>query len=268
MKYAFMSFSTPTLGLIEMVQVAERYGYDGIEPRLDAGHAHGVEVSTTPEERAAIRRSFADTEVRLACLATSLRYADPSQTKDMLRQTRGRIDLAVDIGAPALRVFGGRIPEGVSRERAIGLLVESLGSVAEYAAGHGITLCLETHDDWCNPLHVAAVVAQVNQPAVAVNWDVMHPVRTGYATMDEAFDTLRPWIRHLHVHDGVGSEGSELVPIGQGNYDHRRVIELLLRTDFDGYVSGEWIDWEPYDVHLPRELATLKRYEREQRSAI
>jgi sugar phosphate isomerase/epimerase len=261
MKYAFMSFSTPELTLAEMVRVAEQYGYDGIEPRLDAGHAHGIEASITSEERAAIRRLFADTEIGLACLATSLRYADPDQTKDMLRQTRERIDLAADVGAPALRVFGGRIPEGVSRQRAIELLVESLSSVAAYGAERGVTLCMETHDDWCDPLHVAAVVGQVNHPAIAVNWDVMHPVRTGYTTMDEAFETLKPWIRHLHVHDGVGGESLELVPIGQGDYDHRRVIELLMSLDFEGYISGEWIDWEPHAIHLPRELATLKRYE-------
>jgi sugar phosphate isomerase/epimerase len=267
MKYAFMSFSTPKLSLVETIHVAEQNGYDGIEPRLDAGHAHGVEVSASPEERASIRRLFAATEVELACLATSLSYADPDQADVMLRQTRERIDLAADVGAPALRVFGGRIPEGISRERAIELLVESLGSVAEYAVERGITLYLETHDDWCDPLHVAAVVEQVNQPAVAVNWDAMHPVRTGHATMDGAFETLKPWIRHLHVHDGVGGESLELVPMGQGDYDHRRVIELLMSIDFDGYISGEWIDWEPYDVHLPRELATLKRYEQEHRSA-
>jgi len=261
MKHSFMSFSTPKLSLAEMIQVAERYGYDGIEPRLDAGHAHGVEVSTTPEQRATIRQLLADTEIRLACLATSLRYADPGHTEDMLRQTHERIDLAGDIGAPTLRVFGGKIPRGISRERAIELLVESLGAVAERAAERGVTLCLETHDDWCNPLHVLAVMEQLNLPAIAVNWDVMHPVRTRQATMDESFAALKPWIRHLHVHDGVG-EGVELAPIGEGEYDHWRVIELLMTIDFDGYVSGEWINWEPYDVHLPRELATLKRYER------
>jgi sugar phosphate isomerase/epimerase len=263
MKYSFMSFSTPTLSLADTIRIAERFGYDGIEPRLDAGHAHGIEASATPKERAAIKQLLADTDVRLACLATSLQYADPSRTGDMRRQTHERIDLAGDVGAPALRVFGGRLPEDVSRERAIALLVESLGGVADHAAERGVTLCLETHDDWCDPRHVATVVEQVNHPAVAVNWDVMHPVRIGHATMDEAFRILKPWIRHLHVHDGVGGESLELVPIGEGDYDHRRVIELLLDMDFDGYISGEWIDWEPYDLHLPRELATLKRYEGE-----
>ena len=38
------------------------------------------------------------------------------------------------------------------------------------------------------------------------------------------------------------------------------------RLDLDvihGYLSGEWIGWEPYAVHLPRELAAMRAYERE-----
>lgn len=261
MKYSFMSFSTPKLSSAEMIQTASRYGYDGIEPRLDAGHAHTVEVGTTAEKRVAIRQMFVDSNVSLACLATSLSYADPSQSEGMLNQTHERIDLAGDIGAPILRVFGGRIPQGVSREQATDLLVESLSAVAEHAAERGVTLCLETHDDWCDPRHVVAVVRQVNHPAIAVNWDLMHPVRLGFATIDEGFEMLKPWVRHLHAHDGIG-DGGQLVPIGQGDYNHKRVIELLVEAGFDGYISGEWIDWEPYEVHLPRELATLEGYEK------
>ncbi|MBN2584380.1 MAG: hypothetical protein JXL80_15065, partial [Planctomycetes bacterium] len=103
-----------------------------------------------------------------------------------------------------------------------------------------------------------------HSPAVAVNWDVMHPVRAGGSTMDLAFETLQPWIEHLHVHDGTRTlDKLELAPIGTGDFDHRRVIELLAGMDYDGYISGEWINWEPVEVHLPRELATLKRYESE-----
>jgi sugar phosphate isomerase/epimerase len=95
-----------------------------------------------------------------------------------------------------------------------------------------------------------------------VNWDIMHPVRREFATIDESFETLKPWIRHLHIHD-ASKETGELVPIGEGFVDHRRAIELLSSISYDGYLSGEWINWDdPYEVHLPRELATLKSYER------
>ncbi|NIA15337.1 MAG: TIM barrel protein [Nitrospiraceae bacterium] len=259
MKYAFMTFSTPGLSLSETLDVAKRYGYDGIEPRMDAGHAHGVEIAATKDERAGMRAQAEEAGIALACLATSLTYADPAKTGDMLRQTHERIDLAGDLGIPAMRVFGGGIPEGISREQATDLLVSSLESVADHAAERSVVLCFETHDDWCDPNYVAAVLERVNHPHVAANWDIMHPVMRGHSTMDEAFETLRSWIRHLHIHDGTAGGG--LVTIGEGIIDHRRALELLATTAFDGHISGEWINWEPYEDHLPRELAILKEWD-------
>ena len=260
MKYSFMTFSTPELSLAEVLEVAREYGYDGIEPRLDAEHAHGIEVESTPAQRTAARQQAADAGIAIACLATSLQYADPAKTADMLGQTHERIDLAGDVGAGVMRVFGGQLPEGVGRDQPTDLLVESLSGVASHAAERGVILCLETHDSWCNPGHVAAVLRRVSHSAIAVNWDIMHPVRTGEASIDQSFDTLEPWIRHLHVHDG---EGSALAPIGQGEIDHHRALELLLAINYEGFISGEWINWEAYKIHLPRELATLRRYEQE-----
>jgi len=258
MKYSFMSFSTPSLSLEDMLDVARRYGYDGIEPRLDAKHAHGIEVGATAREREAARKLSLDKGVQIACLATSVRFADPAETEEMIRQTHDRIDLAADVGATVIRVFGGRIPEGITRDQAVEQLVRSLLRVADHAAERGVTICLETHDDWCDPAHVAAVLSRVNHPAVAANWDIMHPVKRGGATVDVAFGTLKPWIRHLHIHDGTDAG---LVPIGTGDIDHRRAVELLRSVNYDGFLSGEWINWEPYEVHLPRELATMKSWE-------
>ena len=261
MKYSFMTFSTPELSLGDVLEAAARYGYGGIEPRMDSGHQHGVEIDATAGQRDAIRREAAQAEIELACLATSLSYADPEKTDDMVAETHERIDLAGDLAIPAMRVFGGKIPKGVSREQAIDLLADSLGTVADHAAERGVTLCFETHDDWCNPNHVAAVLERVDHPAIAANWDIMHPVRRGNSTIDASFDVLKPWIRHLHVHDG--DEAGNLVTIGEGLIDHRRALERLMSIDYDGYISGEWIGWEPYDVHLPRELAVLRQYEAE-----
>lgn len=262
MKYSFMSFSTPALDLAGMLELARKYGYDGIEPRLDSKHAHGIEVGTTAAQREAIRSQIEASGVALACLATSITYADPARTDEMIAQTRERIDLAGDLGAPTIRVFGGKIPEGVTREQAIDLLVSSLSKVADQAGERGVTVCVETHDHWCDPTHIATVLSRVDHPAIAANWDIMHPVRTAKVTMDDAFAALKPWIRHLHIHDGTTADG-KLAPIGTGDIDHRRALELLNTIGYGGFISGEWINWEPYEIHLPRELATMKRYESE-----
>lgn len=253
-----MSFSTPALSLQEMLQVARRYGYDGVEPRLDSKHAHGVEVSAGAQQRRQFREQARGAGVAVACLATSLKYSDPSATEQVVADTHERIDLAGDVGAPVMRVFGGKIPDGLGRERATELVADSLGRVADHAASRGVTVCVETHDDWCDPAHLAAVLRRVNHPAVAANWDIMHPVRTAKVDMAVAFETLKPWIRHVHIHDGIGPV---LAPIGTGEIDHRCAIELLKGAGYDGFLSGEWINWEPYEVHLPRELAAMKAYE-------
>jgi sugar phosphate isomerase/epimerase len=266
MQYSFMTFSTPQLTLAEVLATARQHGYDGIEPRLDAGHMHGVEVARTAAERAAIRRQVEASGVKLACLATSLTYADPAKSAAMNAATIERIDLAGDLGAPVIRVFGGVIPPGITRVAALKLVAESLSRAADHAARRGVTLAMETHDDWCDTLHVAEVMRRVQHPAIAVNWDIMHPVRLGFATIAESFETLRPWIRHLHVHDGVGKDIS-MKPIGSGEIDHRAAVRLLLEAGYAGFLSGEWIGWDDYQTYLPRELATLKRYEEEARRA-
>ena len=59
MRYSFMTFSCPDLGLREALDLARRLGYDGIEPRTDAKHAHGVEIDAPPARRAEARRLVA-----------------------------------------------------------------------------------------------------------------------------------------------------------------------------------------------------------------
>jgi sugar phosphate isomerase/epimerase len=264
MRYAFMSFSCPELTHDEMLAAAVEYGYDGIEPRAAAGHAHGVELTASPAERAAFRTRAEASGIEHCCLALSSRFADPATAQDTIVETRRYIDLAADIGAPTVRVFGGKLPQGVTRDAAIAGVSEALASLADHAAQRNVLICLETHDDWCDPTHVAAVMKNVDHPAVRVNWDVLHPLRVcslGFATTHAL---LKPWIAHTHVHDSTfdaDSVGSfEYVEMGTGLVDHRPVIDLLQAVGYEGYLSGEWINWEPYDVHLPREIAIMRSY--------
>ena len=260
-----MSFSCPELTLDEMISVARKFGYDGLEPRISSDHKHGIELDASESFRAECKAKAHDAGIELCCVATSCRYADPETTEEMVSDTHKAIDLAGDVGAPRLRVFGGPIPEGVDREKAIALLTESMKAVADHAARREVIVCVETHDSWCDPAHLAEVLARVDHPSIAANWDIMHPVRGGGVSMDEAFETLKPWIKHVHFHDGILKEDGALalVPIGDGFVNHRRAVERLKAVDYEGCLSGEWIGWEPCETHLPRELAMMKRYERE-----
>jgi sugar phosphate isomerase/epimerase len=90
----------------------------------------------------------------------------------------------------------------------------------------------------------------------------MHPVRRANMSIEESFNLLKPWIKHCHFHDGIieDEEKVKLVPIGQGQIDHKKTVELLKSMNYNSFMSGEWINWEPYEKHLPREIATMKQY--------
>ena len=105
-------------------------------------------------------------------------------------------------------------------------------------------------------------MAAVDAPSIAVNWDILHPIRGGNSTMDAAFTILRPWIRHVHIHDATTNPATlEFLPIGDGEIDHQRAMELLQEDNYSGFLSGEWIQWEPYEIHLARELNRLQAIE-------
>jgi len=263
MRYSFMTFSCPELAWGQVLEVAARFGYDGVEPRAQADHAHGIETTASAAQRAAVRQQADEAGIAVACLATSCRYVipDAAERAAMLETSRAHIDLARDVGAPCMRVFGGSIPEGMSREEATALVADCLAELAPHAADAGVTLCVETHDSWCDANDLRTAIDRVGEPSIRVNWDVMHPYRAGMA-IDEAFAALEPHIRHCHVHDGrPKAEGGGLCPIGEGFVDHGRAIELLAGIGFEGYLSGEWINWEPWESHLPRELAAMKALE-------
>jgi len=254
-----MSFSTPELDFIQTLDAAKRYGYDGFEPRLDAGHAHGIETGVSAGRIADIRRAAEESGIAVCCLATGCKFADPASCAEMTEKALRAVELASALGAPAIRVFGGGIPEGGTREQSFNLIVESLLALSGPARAAGVTVCMETHDSWCDPFAVGDIMNTVNQPSVAVNWDIMHPVLKAGYTIQAAFELLSPWIRHVHVHDGRMDGGQlTLLPVGDGVIDHAAALRLLKVGGYGGFVSGEWINWEPWQTHLPRELKTLQ----------
>lgn len=261
MHYSFMSFSCARLPLAEALALAKRLGYDGFEPRPGWNHKHGVELSADAGERARIRRVVAESGVALSCLAPGLRFANPAKVDRQLAEASAYIDLAADVGAPRLRVFGGEPGEGIDRDTAIANVAAALKSLAPQARARGVTLCMETHDAWTNPDHVVAVLERVNDSRVRAVWDIMHPLRASGWTIRAAFERLRPWIDHVHIHDGTFEMSKlEFAPMGRGQYDMPAVFACLAEMGYDGFVSGEWIDCDDM-IDLGTELATMRALE-------
>lgn len=267
MKYAFMTSSCPERDFSGVLSIARQYGYDGVELRVSNDHRHGVEFAASAAEREEAKRKAAEAGIALCCVATSCRFADPATVDAAVRDAHLAIDLAGDLGSPRVRIFGGAIGGGLSRDEAVALVVRAMNDLKAHAQERSVTLCVETHDDWCDPAHLVRVMEEVDHPAVRINWDLMHPVMTADKTMDEAFEAVKPWLEHVHFHDGYwegeGKAKRVMAQIGEGVIDHRRALWLLRSIDYPGFLSGEWIRWRPHGEHLPQELQTLKALEAE-----
>ncbi len=265
MKISFMTWACPDWPLEQVLKAAAEYGYEGVELRVEADQAHGVDLHLSEGERARVRRMFADAGLEVACIATSRRFAlrEASEVAESVELTRRYVDLAADLGCQCVRVFGGSTPAGVHFEQAQRIVADALGELGPYAAERGVWVCLETHDDYSRADVCRQTVDMAGAPGVGIVWDMMHPCRWGM-TIEEAFEHVAQHVRHCHVHDGVpeepGSTKWRLAKMGEGQIPHDRAVALLGRIGFSGFLSGEHIRFLPPEELLPHEARMLKEY--------
>lgn len=265
MHVAFMTFSTPTWTLKEILAGAIRYGYDGVEPRTVVNHQHGIELTLTKAQRAEVKSAFADCGIKMSAVATSLSYAtpDPSVIDARVEETKRYLQLAADLGSPNIRVFGGMPPEGMDMEAAVDAVTEALARCAQTAADCQVNIALETHDAFSLGKYAGAVVAQVNHPRVGINWDMAHSVRHG-ESLTETYEIIKGRIFHSHVHDVIWPPDDihnlTMVQMGTGMVDHLEAVRLMARESADIALSLEWESGEAAEEILPREGAILRGY--------
>ena len=243
-KLATMTSVCPDWDLSQIIDGMKRHGYAGLEPRVGWGHAAGLELDMPASERDAVRGRFEKEGLAICCVATGARFATPDagELENYLQEARAGIDLAADLGAPVIRTFGGARGGG-ELYGIVHRTAEAYKRVVDYAAEKGVTVMMETHDEWCVSTQVRAVVEQVDHPNLRVLWDLMHTQRF----MERPEETMRNighLAVHLHAHDGLYETPEAritTVGMGDGTIDHATPLQLLNGAGFDGYFSVEVI---------------------------
>ena len=243
-KLSTMTSVCPDWAVDEIVEGMLKHGYEGLEPRVGWGHKAGLELDSSSSDRDGARAKLEAAGLRVCCVATGARFAteDPSELAGYIEEAKKGIDLAADLGAPVVRTFGGQRGKG----QLLGIVnrtAEAYKQVMDHAAERGVTVMLETHDEWCVSAHLIAVVERVNHPNMAVLWDFMHTQRFMERT-EETMATIGSLTRHIHAHDGRYRENGtalDTVDLGQGELDHETPLRLLNEIGYDGYFSVEVI---------------------------
>ena len=247
MQSGFMSSVAPHWNLDQLIAAATEYGFTAIEPRVEWGHAIGLELETSKAQRREARQKLADAGLSLSCLALGTRFAKASESERAaaVEQVARYAELAADLGAPVLRIFGGPIPEGRTMTDLRDEVGVAIGRAAARAEGYGVTPCLETHDHFSHPADVAHVVKVANHRNVGVVWHANHHLRLG-VSIPEAYELIGPYVRHCHINEGPirgqPSDGKRPIPLGSGDGNVAEVARILKGAAYSGVLSWEWIN--------------------------
>lgn len=266
MKLTYTSLACPAWTIEEAVSAAESYGYAAIEWRLADGAIIGPDASADVRRR--LREVPAAHGVEVACLDSSCRVVqgEPKERAATIEAGQRMLDLAAEVGAPFLRVFGGELPANTTRTSLLGSAAEVLHALGSYGAERNVTVIVETHDAWTDSEDVRALLQAAAFPAVKVLWDTHHTYRFGEAPT-QTLALLGDTIAYAHIKDSRLSVSDPSAwtycLLGEGDVPLREICEALKKGGYAGYLSLEWEKkWHPEiaepEIALPQAVAYLR----------
>jgi sugar phosphate isomerase/epimerase len=214
---------------VEMIiKNCEATEFEGVELRTT--HAHGVEVSLSPAQRAEVKRRFLNSRVQLMGLGSTFDYHTPDQQK--LRQdieaTKQYILLAADVGASGVKVRPNGLPKEVPVEKTLEQIGRSLREVGAFGQEHGIQIRLEVHGSGTSLLpHIRRILDVADHPNVGVCWNSNQSDLEG-AGFDSNFNLVKGKIFSVHMRDLYLEE-----------YPFRKLLTRLPESGFTGFCLAE-----------------------------
>ncbi len=165
-------------------------------------------------------------------------------------------DLGGDLmvfGSPAQR----RIPEGATREQAIGWAVDTFRLAANGVADAGVRLCLEplapTEADFIQTAAEACVILdQLKHPNFVLHLDVK-AMSSETIAIPDLIRTHASRLGHFHAND-ANRRGP-----GFGAVDFKPLFEALKEARYTGWVSVEVFDYTPDPITIARESMRYMR---------
>jgi sugar phosphate isomerase/epimerase len=250
---AFSTLGCPAWDWTKILTFAHDHGFAAVELRgLQGNMDLPSNPIFAPDRIEQTKKEIQAHNLRIANLGSSatLYFEDPAKRAKELSDARRFIDLAAALGAPYVRVFGGKadtdknpVPDDATKTR----VASALKELGEYSGPKGVTVIIESHDHFTSSATLKDVLSAANSPHVALLWDAHHTFATSNEEPEFTVKQLGKWIRHTHLKDSVGSgEDRKYVLTGRGNVPIERQIKALQSIDYKGFYCFEWEKvWHP-----------------------
>lgn len=267
-KLSFSTLGCPNWDLHKVVRSATEMGYDGVEFRgllEDLDITRRLEFTT---ELSKTKRLLTDYGVSVSGISISARFAvvDLGEKRKQFDEAERNMVLAADLNAPVIRVYGGGIPDGYTVETIMPIIVQNLREIGDEAEDYGVTLALETHDDWIDTSLCARLMREVSHRRIRILWDLHHPYRMRGENPEETYRNIAQYTVSIHVKDSVVENGRiKYVLLGEGDVPIRKMLEMLVKGGYRGYAVVEWEKrWEPEllepEIVLPQYAQKMREW--------
>lgn len=228
-----------------LIENCSKAGALGVELRTT--HKHGVEPSLNEDQRAEVRKRFADSDVRCVGIGSNERYdnPDPAVVKKAIEDTKAFVILSHDIGGTGVKVKPDSFHKGVPREKTIEQIGRALNELGEFASGFGQQIRLEVHGQCCQLPTIKSIMDVATHENVAVCWN------------SNPQDLEAPGLEHNFnlVKDRFGAT-AHIHRIESKTYPHRELLELYVRMDYAGWLM---LEEGTVPAHPAEELAVQRK---------
>src|SRR5215470_3321046 len=255
---AFSTLGCPAWDWKRILEFARSHDFAAVELRgLQGNMDLPANLIFAPDRIAQTKKEIQSAKLRIACVSSSanLYMEEPDKRAKELADARKFIDLASALGAPYVRVFGGKaatdkapVPDDATKAR----VAAGLRELGEYAGPHNVTVIIESHDHFTSSATLSDVLHAADSEHVGLLWDAHHTFATSNEDPEFTVKQLGQWIRHTHLKDSTGSgEDRKYVLTGRGTVPIRRQIESLRSIGYKGFYCFEWEKlWHP-ELEVP-----------------
>ena len=235
----------PAMSWEERLAAAGQAGYDFVEISIDESDERLARLDWAASQRAELRRSIANTGVRIMtmCLSGHRKYPLGSHEPDLRRQgqdiLRKAIEFAGDIGLRVVQVMGYDVFYETSDEQTQANFIEGLERGTRWAGQSGVMLGLENLDTpFVESLSKAlAIIREIDSPWLCLYPDIGNLSAAGYYPPDE-LALVKSQVLGIHVKDAL-PKVIRGVPFEEGIVPFRETFQALAQTGFWGLLGIE-----------------------------
>ena len=266
---AFSTLGCPKWPWSRVLEQASALGFAGIELR---GIEMQMDLPKRPEFTGTrLAQSLKDLQaldLAITDLGASARMheADPSVRAAQLDEGRRFVDLAHQLRAPYVRVFGDKIPPAEPKAAVVARVIEGLRALGEHAKGSGVGIILEAHGDFTDSPTLLQLLDGAAMDNVALLWDAHHTFVSGKEAPAATLSALKRYVRHTHLKDSrPEGAGVRYVLTGAGTVPVRETVKVLMDAGYKGYYGFEWEKgWHPEiedpEVAFPHFVETMRKW--------